>query len=137
MTRTRDYEQAYNDEVAGIDSAKEPTHFAGSVTIPSIGAGETATISLQPNMEMNISKLIVSDAHAPNIELIDATVGPINLNAGDGPVPGDAFRANSNLRILAAVPVLPNQPLRTRWRNKSATAVTNFGFTIAGKVKRS
>lgn len=137
MARAREYEAAYDDEVSGIESAKSPSHFAGSTQIASVAAGATVTISLQPNMEINISKIILSDLHAASMELVDANVGPINLNAGDGPIPGDAFKSTSTLRILAAVPVLPNQPLRTRWRNNSATAVTNFGFTIAGKVKRS
>lgn len=136
MARTSDYERAYDTEVGGIESTREPVHFAGSTSVD-IEAGATAVISLQPNMEIQVVRIVVSDAHAPSVELIDANVGPINLNAGDGPVPGDLFRSVSQVRINAAVPTLPNQPLRVRWRNKSATKITGFSFTIVGRVARS
>lgn len=136
MPRNQDYERAYDTEVGALESTREPAHFAGSTSVD-IPAGGTAVISLQPNMEIQVNRIVVSDKHAPDVELVDCNIGPINLNAGDGPVPGDLFRSVSQVRINAAVPTLPNQPLRARWRNKSATQITGFSFTIVGRVARS
>lgn len=136
MPRTRDYESAYDDSVSGIESAREPVHFAGSGK-QDLAAGETKSFTLQPNMEMNPTTLKLDDAQADSLELVDAYIGPIALNAGDGPIPGSVFKSNGNFRFLSAVPILPNTPLRVRLRNKSGTPLTNVGFMVAGKVKRA
>lgn len=130
------YEQAYEESISGIESAKEPVHIAGVAT-QSITAGNTATFTLTPNMEMQPTKLVIPDAIAAGVEVVEITVGPINLNAGDGPIPGDAFRANSTLRFLTAAPIRSNQPLKVRIRNKTATTIDNVGFCISGRVKAS
>lgn len=130
------YEQAYDDAVSGIESAREPVHFAGSVP-QDIAAGATATYVLQPNMEMNPTILRLKDAQADALELVDATIGPINLNAGDGPIPGSVFKTNGTFRFLSAVPIQPNQPLRVRLKNTSGAALTAVNFMVGGKVKRA
>lgn len=130
------YEDAYDDAVSGIDSAREPVHFAG-VNPQDIAAGATASYVLSPNMEMNPTVLRLKDAQADSLELVDATIGAINLNAGDGPIPGSVFKSDSTFRFLAAVPILPSQPLRVRLKNTSAVGLTGVGFMVGGKVKRA
>lgn len=130
------YEQAYDDSIQGIESAKDPVHIAGVAT-QSITAGNTATFVLTPNMEMQPTKLVIADDIAAKVDVVEITIGPVNLNAGDGPIPGDAFKASSTQRFLTAVPIRSNQPLRVRIRNKTAATVDNVGFSISGKVKAS
>lgn len=146
MARTRDYEGAY-EEVgaeaapapqgrAGIQSPKAPVHFAG-VQPQDIEAGATVTFALSLNMDMNPRQIVIPDDLASKVALIDATIGPINLNAGDGPFPGDAFRHDGTLRFSPAVPATTNQPLKIRVKNTTATKITGFYLGVVGEVKRA
>lgn len=128
------YETAYEDQVSGIEAAKDPVHVAGVAT-QSITAGQTATFVLTPTMEMQPFKLVIDDVIAASVDVVEITAGPINLNVGDGPIPGATFKPSSTVRFLTAVPIRTNQPLRVRIKNKSAATVDNVGFALVGRVK--
>lgn len=135
MARISDYE-ATEGEARGIQAARDPVHFAG-VEPQTIPANSEITFSIQPNMDMEPSQIIVPDAFAPNVAVTAASIGPISIAAGDGPMPGDAFRAESTMRFRPAVPITQGQPLRVRVRNLTGTPIAGFFLGIVGKVKRS
>jgi hypothetical protein len=134
----RDYTNVY-DEVSGneaIKSTENPVHFAGC-TPASIPAHGEVTYTFNLNMDMNLRKLIIPDAFAPNVAVAGATIGPIQISAGEGPTPGDAFRASSEVVLAPAVPITNGQPLKVRVINLTDAAIPNFFMGITGIVKRS
>lgn len=136
MPNEYNYERAYDDAVSGIEASDTPVHFAGSPS-QDIAAGATGSFVLTPNMEMNPTTLKLQDLQADSLELVEASVGPVNLNAGDGPIPGSCFKSNGNFRFLSAVPIKPSQPLRVRLRNKGTAPLTAVNFAIGGRVARA
>lgn len=140
MSRTRDLEQGYDEEVGnaggGIRSPKDPIHFAG-VTPQDIAAGATVTFALALNMDMNPRQIVIPDAWADLVCVTEAAIGPINLNAGDGPVPGSMFKSESTVRFSPAVASTTNQPLKIKVKNLSTAPIVGFFLGVVGSVKRA
>lgn len=130
-----DYERAY-DDVSGVESPKEPIHAAGIAT-QDIAAGASVTFSSDLNMDMELHTLVFEDAVAPNVEVTSMKISAIELNAGAGPIAGDVFRRDNQIRLRPAVPIRSTQPLKVTVRNKSSATLVAVGFTIVGQVARS
>lgn len=137
MANVSDYEAVEGEATGrGIRSARDPRHWAGAEP-QNILANAEATFVFNLNMDMNPEQLVIPDVFAPSVAVVSATIGPINIQAGDGPFPGDAFKAESTVRFLPAVPITNGQPLRVRVRNTTTGTLTGFYCGIIGKVKRS
>lgn len=137
MASISDYESTEGEMTGrGIRAPKDPVHFAGveTVTVPALSE---VTLVIQPNMDMVPAQIVIPDAFSASVAVTAATIGPISIAAGDGPMPGDAFRAESTMRFRPAVPITQGQPLRIRVRNMTTTAITGFYLGIVGSVKRS
>lgn len=134
----RDYDNvgAEEQQQRGIQSAREPRHWAGSEPVSIPGNGEV-TITIAPNMDMNPDSLVIPKLYAQNVAVVAANIGPISIAAGDGPFPGDAFTSDSTLRFMPAVPVTSSQPFKVRVRNLTSGTLTGFFLGIVGKVKRA
>jgi hypothetical protein len=135
MARVQDYEETAGAN-PGIRSAKEPKHWCGHdiLTIP---ASSEMTLTFAPNMDMNPEQFVIPDAFAPLVAVVAANIGPISVAAGDGPFPGDAFKSESSVRFLTAVPITQSQPLKVRIRNMTTVAIPGFFAGVIGKVKRA
>lgn len=138
MPGARDYEAVEGETAAagGIRAAKEPRHFAGCEP-QNIPASSEVTFVFALNMDMNPEQLIIPDAIKGSVAVVGASIGPISINAGDGPFPGDGFGADSTARFLPATPVTQGQPLRVRVRNMTTTTILGAYLGVVGRVKRS
>lgn len=137
MARISDYEATEGEaQGRGIQATRDPVHFAG-VEPQTIPANGEITFTLQPNMDMNPHQIVVPDAFAPSIAVTAANIGPVSIAAGDGPMPGDAFRAESTMRFRPALPITQGQPLKVRVRNLTASPIAGFYFGVIGSVRRS
>lgn len=138
MVGVRDYDQTAGEATGrgGIQSARDPQHWMGLEPV-NIPAGSEISLVFQPNMDMNPNQLIIPDRFVNAVAVTGANIGPINVAAGDGPMPGEAFRADSTVRFLPAVPITQGQPLRIRVRNMTTDAITGFYCGLVGKVRRS
>lgn len=136
--RVEDYEETAGDAPAGtrIRAPRDPRHWCG-VDAQNILAGAEATFIISPNMDMVPSKIVIPDVFAPSVAVVGANIGPISIAAGDGPMPGDAFRASSEVTFLPAVPITQNQPLRIRLRNTTTGTLTGVYLGVIGSVKRA
>lgn len=118
-----------------IQSEKEPVQIMGAEPLGSIAAGAEATITYEPDYDMNVTGFRVSDALAPGFAITGMKVGPVSVMAGSGPFPCDAFRGASTLRLALAVPVTQKAPLKVTVRNMTTGAIAGFYMGAIGKVK--
>ena len=136
MASVEDYEITAGEGGGRIRAPKDPRHWCG-VEPQTIPGNSEITFVLAPNMDMIPHKIIIPDKFCPDVAITGANIGPISIAAGDGPMPGDAFRASSELTFLPAVPVTQNQPLRVRVRNLTSSPIAGVYLGISGPVKRA
>ena len=135
-----DYERAYDymgaeETRAGVRAPEEPRHIGG-VIAADIAAGASHTFVTGLNMDMELDTIILPDAIAPDVDVMSMTIGAVQLNAGDGPIPGDSFRRDSLVRLRPAVPITSSQPLRVTIRNNTTATLLGVKFSVIGKVAR-
>lgn len=127
----------YDRTAKGIQSEKEPQQIIGAEPLGAIAGGAEATITYEPDYDMNVTGFRVSDALAPNFAITGMKVGPVSVMAGSGPFPCDAFRGASTLRLALAVPVTQKAPLKVTVRNMTTAPISGFYMGAVGKVKRA
>lgn len=126
----------YDRTSRGIQSAKEPVQIVGMEPVSVAGSAEV-TVTYEPDYDLNVEGFRTTDALAPIFAITNMTIGPINVMAGRGPFPLDAFRGASTLKLALAVPVTQKQPLKVTYRNMTTNTVTAFYCGVVGKVKRA
>jgi hypothetical protein len=134
MPEVSDYETSAR---RGIQSEKEPVQIMGSEPQGSIAGGGEATITYEPDYDMNVVGFRCSDALAPSFAITAMKIGPVSVMAGSGPFPLDAFRGASTLRIALALPVTQKAPLKLTVRNMTTSPISGFYLGVVGKVKRA
>jgi len=135
MPRVADYDETGADAPGGR-GPRAPKHWCGSEP-QNIPNGSEVTFIFSPNMDMTPEQLVIPDIHAPSVAVVGASIGPISISAGDGPFPGDAFKASSEIRFLPAVGVTQNQPMRVRVKNMTSAPLTGVYLGIIGRVTRA
>lgn len=131
-----DYADAY-DQVSGTGGGdSRPRHFAGSARAD-IPAGAQLSFTVNLNMDMDIEQITLPDKVADACDVVAATIGSVSLNAGDAPMPGDAFRHDSRMRIRPAVKATPAVPVRITLINLSGAPVTGARVGVVGAVSRA
>jgi hypothetical protein len=126
----------YARTASRIQSSKDPVQFMGSdpVTLP---ANADLTLTFEPEYDLNVEHLRLSDVFAPSVAIVGMKVGPISMMAGGGLFPGDAFRGSSTLKLSLATPVTQKNTLKVTVRNLTSSPITNFYLGVAGRVKRA
>jgi len=127
----------YDRTARGITSEKEPQQIIGCEPLAAIAGGAEATITYEPDYDMNVTGFRVSDVFAPNFAITAMKIGPVSVMAGSGPFPCDSFKGSSTLRLALAVPVTQKQPLKVTVRNMTTGSIAGFYMGAVGKVKRS
>lgn len=111
--------------------------FAGCAAI-SLGAvlGATAIATFNLNMQMRPDRLIIPDAVAPSVNVLDWRVGAISLNASADSACGDAFRKDAVAELRGVVSATPSLPIKVTLENNTAVAVNTIKLCIIGPIKR-
>lgn len=122
--------------VMKLDANKMFTSFAGSGPI-SLTASVQTTITIELDMLLRPDWIILPDAAAANVLVVDVKVGAISMNASSGNgAPGDAFKGNSTSRLKALVCGVPAVPVKVVVLNLLTTTIANFSVCLKGPVKR-
>jgi hypothetical protein len=136
---TYDYGSEYESVSGEGDSGgrdNRPRHWAGS-NRADIPAGQSVSFTINLNLDMDVEQLILPDDIADKVDVANATIGAVSLNAGDGPMPGSAFKQTSKARIKPAVRATPAVPVRITLQNVSGAPVTGARVGIVGAVQRA
>jgi hypothetical protein len=127
-----DYARAANR----IQSNKDPVQFMGSDPV-TLAANSDQTFTFEPEYDLNVEHLRISDAFAPNVAIVGMKIGPISMMAGTGLFPGDAFKGSGTLKLALATPVTQKNTLKVTVRNLTSSPITGFYIGVAGRVKRA
>jgi hypothetical protein len=137
---TYDYGSEY-DNVSGTGDSgggrdTRARHWAGS-NRQDIAAGQSVSFTINLNLDMDIEQIVLPDNIADAVDVAQATIGAVSLNAGDGPMPGSAFKGDSRTRIKPAVRATPAVPVRITLQNVSGAPVTGARVGVVGAVQRA
>ena len=132
MAGAADYDAAANR----IQSFKEPMQFMGSDP-QTLGASADLTLTFEPEYDLNVEVLRLSDVFAPSVAIVGMKIGPISMMAGGGAFPGDAFKGSSTLKLALAEPVTQKNTLKVTVRNLTTSSIPGFYLGVAGRVKRA
>lgn len=132
MAEVADY-----DRTRGIQSSKEPVQIMGCEPLASIAGGGEATITYEPDYDMNVEGFRTTDLLAPSFAIVAMKIGPVSVMAGGGPFPLDAFKGEGNLKLSLALPVTQKAPLKVTVRNMTTGALAGFYMGAYGKVRRA
>lgn len=134
---TYDYGTEY-DQVSGEGGGGDsrPRHWAGS-NRQDIPAGQSVTFAINLNLDMDLEQVVLPDNIADSVDVAQATIGAVSLNAGDGPMPGSAFKHDSRVRIKPAVRATPAVPIRITLTNITGAPITGARVGVVGAVQRA